>query len=108
MKQQKPMKVMAQKCPTCPWREGSPYAYLRDSLERDAQTRASRVCHSTGRNAINANTGKVECICRGARDVQLNMLAGIGFLDAPTDEAWNAKAIEMGLVPNRCPVREGD
>ena len=94
----KPLKVNKQMCATCPWREGSPYADLRDSLERSALSQASRFCHSTGsNNAINQWTGKPERVCRGARNVQLKVLAGIGFLDAPTDAAWEKKARELKL-----------
>jgi len=84
-------------CDTCPWRDGSPYAYLRADLERSALTAVSRICHSTGSNAINARTGKPERLCRGARNSQLQMMAGLGFITAATDEAWDAKCRELGL-----------
>jgi hypothetical protein len=85
-------------CDTCPWRDGSPYAYLRADLERSALTQSSRICHSTGKNnAIHKRTGKPERLCRGARNSQLQMMAGIGFITAPTDEAWNAKCRQLGL-----------
>jgi hypothetical protein len=88
-------------CATCPWREGSPYADLRPMLERSAQREASRICHSTGSNAINYRTGKPETICRGARDYQLAFLVSIGLLREPTDDAWNARCQELGIVPNK-------
>jgi hypothetical protein len=95
------VKVNQQMCATCPWREGSPYAYLVPDLERSALSEGSRICHSTGsNNAINARTGKKEAICRGARDAQLQVLAGLGFLSAPTDAAWEAKCKEIGIKPN--------
>jgi len=57
-----------------------------------ALTEASRICHSTGsNNAINSRTGKPPAICRGARDLQLKFFVATGFLDAPTDAAWNKK-----------------
>lgn len=85
-------------CATCPFRDGSPYAYLRADLERSALSQSSRICHSTGsNNAINKRTGLPERLCRGARDLQLRMMAGLGIITAPTDEAWNAKCIELGL-----------
>lgn len=85
-------------CATCPWRHGSPYAYLRADLERSALTANSRICHSTGsNNAINKRTGKPERLCRGARNSQLHMMHGIGFITAPTDAAWNAKCRQLGL-----------
>jgi hypothetical protein len=89
-------------CATCPFREGSPYAYLRLDLEVSALTRASRICHSTGKdNAIHKRTGKPESLCRGARDSQLNLFYKMGFIDAPTDQEWNRRCVEMGLAPNK-------
>lgn len=86
-------------CKTCPWREDSPYAYLRWDLEHSAMTEASRICHSTGaNNAINKHTGKPPMLCRGARDYQLNILAGIGFLDEATDEAWERKREQLNQL----------
>lgn len=85
-------------CATCPFRSRSPYRYLRPDLSLSALNEASRVCHSTGRDSgIFGNTGKPELLCRGARDLQLRVFHSIGFLSAPTDEAWTAKAREMGL-----------
>jgi hypothetical protein len=94
------MKVNKAMCATCPWREDSAYAYLRRELEYSAKHEASRICHCTGSNAINENTGKPEAFCRGARDVQLRWLASAGFLSAPTDESWDAKCLEIGIEPN--------
>lgn len=82
-------------CATCPFRDGSPTGYLRTDLTMSALAEASRICHSTGSdNAFHRRTGKPSALCRGARDVQLNYFASIGFLDAPTDEAWAKKWAE--------------
>jgi hypothetical protein len=82
-----PQKVM---CATCPWRQGSPYASLQESLE------SNRICHSTGSSAIYPKgTGVPPKMCRGARDLQLAFFHEQGFLDAPTDEAWKARGEEM-------------
>jgi hypothetical protein len=92
------MKVNKTKCATCPWRENSPYAYLRSDLTASALSNKSRICHSTGRNnAIHKRTGKPETICRGARDEQLQMFHRIGFLAEATDAAWEKKCKEMKL-----------
>jgi hypothetical protein len=96
MKQQ-PTEVNKTMCATCPWRKDSPYGYLKEELVVSALTQASRICHSTGSNAINHATGKPELLCRGARDEQLAMFAAIGFLDAPTDAEWDRKA--RGIKP---------
>jgi len=95
----KPADIPVQKnmCATCPWREGSPYEHLRSGLARSALTEANRICHSTGEESIAypRGTGKPERVCRGARDTQLAMFHGAGFLEAPTDEAWQKKLEEM-------------
>jgi hypothetical protein len=85
-------------CATCPFREGSKYAYLVPDLTDSALTEASRICHSTGsNNGINHRTGKPPMLCRGARNVQLNVWFHIGFIESPTDEAWDKKCKEMGI-----------
>lgn len=45
--------VMKEMCATCPFRDGSPYAELATHLAGEAMTSGSRICHSTGSNAIN-------------------------------------------------------
>lgn len=93
------MPVRATMCPTCPFRPGSKYEYLRQDLEMSARLEASRICHSTGSdNAINTRTGLPAHICRGARDIQLEQFHVIGLLPQPTDEAWNDKREDMGLA----------
>jgi hypothetical protein len=84
-------------CATCPFRPGSPYEYLRQDLSESALNEGSRICHSTGTSGIFGRTGKKDLICRGARDFQLQVFHGIGFLPAPTDQAWDAKKKELGL-----------
>ncbi len=85
-------------CATCPFRQGSKYAYLVPELTHSL-TSTSRVCHSTGsNNAINKRTGIPQHLCRGSRDVQLVMLLGQGFLTEATDEAWNEKRRESGFA----------
>jgi hypothetical protein len=71
------------------------------TLRAGALSTGSRICHSTGSNAINARTGKPERLCRGARDEQLAFFVGIGFLPEPTDAAWRAKCKVMGIEPDR-------
>ena len=92
------MKLRSQMCATCPFRKGSPYAHLEAALTESAMTEASRICHSTGSNAINAQTRKPSALCRGARNVQLQLFASIGFIDAPTDEAWAKRCRDLALT----------
>jgi hypothetical protein len=90
------MPVMKVQCGTCPFREGSPHSDLRGLLEISALSDASRICHSTGSNAL-YRTKKRPKLCRGARDLQLRMFAGLGFISEPTDKAWNQKRKELGV-----------
>ena len=83
-----PRKTM---CATCPFRDGSQYACLRDYLAISALTEATRICHSTGNSVIHGRTGKPERTCRGSRDVQLKYFAATGVIEAPTDAAWKEK-----------------
>jgi hypothetical protein len=85
-------------CATCPFRPNSKYADLRPDLELSAQREASRICHSTGsNNAINRRTGLREHLCRGARDVQLDLFFSLGVIDEASDEAWNASRVKFGM-----------
>jgi hypothetical protein len=94
----KPLPVRATKCATCPFRADSPHAYLAHDLTQSALGQSSRICHSTGSdNAINRRTGKPPLLCRGARDIQLQVFHRLGFLRDATDEAWNEKCVELGL-----------
>jgi hypothetical protein len=88
------MKVCKTMCATCPFREGSKYASLAPSLTLSALSEASRICHSTGTNAIGGKTGKPSRICRGARNIQIRMFVSMGLLNEPTDEAW-AKTLKQ-------------
>lgn len=99
--------VQAEMCATCPWREGSPYAYLVPMLSASAFREASRICHSTGTNAI-MRTTKREQLCRGARNAQLNLFHKMGFLSAPTDAAWIAKCAELGIAPDTTRRKAGE
>lgn len=87
-------------CATCPFRPGSPTAYLAADLAASACSEASRICHSTGSdNLFHRRTGKKQHICRGARDLQLGLMTALRVISEPTDEAWNKKRIEIGMKP---------
>lgn len=85
-------------CGTCPFKEGSKYAFLQDYLTTSALTEASRKCHSTGVNAI-AETTVPPHLCRGARDKQLQLMHAMGVIEAETDEAWNKTRVKFGMEP---------
>lgn len=87
-------------CPTCPFLAGSKYANLRDDLAKSALSTGSRICHSTGsNNGINRRTGKSPHLCRGARDLQLNVMASLKVIAEATDDAWNESRVKMGMKP---------
>lgn len=86
---------MKKMCSSCPFRKGSQYRYLVSDLAASALSEGSRICHSTGSNGLRGRTGKPGRLCRGARDVQLDVFAAMGVIDAPTDEAWARKWQEV-------------
>ena len=90
------MEVMKVQCPTCPFREQADGRVLDPDLkarvERQVLSEASQICHHPSLK------GKPEThLCRGARDLQLRLFHSIGFIEAPTDEAWNKKRKELGV-----------
>jgi hypothetical protein len=66
------------------------------ALSASALTEASRECHQTGTNAVGGRTGKKPVLCRGARDLQIQVMHRLGVIDAPTDEAWDRARKRLG------------
>ena len=86
------MAVNKVKCPTCPFGDNG-CRQVRASVEKRIVSEASQTCHHTG-----SIHGKPDTrLCRGARDFQLELFHRMGFLDEPTDEAWDAKRKELGV-----------
>ncbi len=76
--------VMAEKCASCPFRQDGDHELAERVLERTI-LQASQICHHP------VVKGKKEThLCRGARDVQLQILHGMGWIDEPTDDAFAA------------------
>jgi len=89
-----PLPVMRAMCATCPFRDGG--LPVRDLLERRALTEGTPICHSTGDSEVTKKKiFKTAHACRGARDLQLQLFAAIGFIEAATDEAWAKKVAEI-------------
>jgi hypothetical protein len=84
------MPVMTGRCKTCPFNANGNIE-LRTRISLRILTDSSQTCHSTGVVFGRADTH----LCRGARDLQLTVLHRIGFLPAPTDEAWAEKLNEL-------------
>lgn len=85
-----PEPVMKAMCSTCPWRHGSPAAFLRADLE-ERSLHESRICHSTGGSHVFEEAKPVSAepmICRGSRNFQLQLMCGLGVIAEPTDQAW--------------------
>jgi hypothetical protein len=98
------MKIMPVQCKTCPFRDDvDPIHKMAEAPTIEiVLSKASRICHSTGKNnAFHKRTGKREMLCRGARNLQLKVFFGLGFLEAPTDEAWLKKCRELGIQPDQ-------
>lgn len=88
--------VMAKQCSTCVLRTDAQGRYIDPHIAKTVTdrclTEASQICHHP------ALHGKREThLCRGTRDYQINFFYRIGFLDAPTDEAWNRKRQQLGI-----------
>ncbi|MBW4595507.1 MAG: hypothetical protein KME46_22030 [Brasilonema angustatum HA4187-MV1] len=86
--------VMKAKCATCPFRTNEsgrhPAPEVVTRIQQTVLTEASQLCHHP------RQSGKPENhLCRGARDFQLQIFYRMGFLPAPTDEAWHQKYTEM-------------
>ena len=74
--------VMAEKCASCPFREGGDIELRNRVMERTI-LQCSQVCHAPRLH------GKKEThLCRGARDEQLTILYRMGFIPEPTDKAF--------------------
>lgn len=83
--------VMPEKCLTCPFRDGGDVE-SRTRVTKRILTDASQICHHPRTH------GKPEThLCRGARDLQLQVFHGIGFLSEPTDAAWEAACKRLGI-----------
>lgn len=80
--------VMLAQCKTCPFREDG-WTDVRELLIHRALNEATPICHSTGSTALTKKVSSRQKLCRGARNFQLQVFAAIGFIEAPTDAAWN-------------------
>lgn len=88
------MPVRKSNCKTCPFLY-SGWTELRPLLTERA-LQSTPICHSTGRALVRHKDERLKShACRGARDLQLAFFHQIGFLDEPTDEAWNNKIQEI-------------
>jgi len=90
---------MPRMCPTCPFRENGKTEFRFPLMVRSL-SEASPICHSTGDSPVCPKEKKIhkeDWLCRGARNFALIYLHRTGFLDSPTDEAWEAKRQQLGV-----------
>ena len=89
------MKVMKKKCPTCPFRKNAKGHYDVPWLAMELEAtllNVSRICHHP-----RLHGSRETHLCRGGRDQQLEIFYRMRFINAPTDEAWDAKRAELGI-----------
>jgi hypothetical protein len=83
---------MAAKCASCPFREGHDGELASKVLDRTL-FQSSQICHHP------VLYGKREThLCRGQRDIQLELLARMGMIDEPSDEAFARRSRELGVL----------
>src|SRR4051794_31621422 len=93
----KVLHVMEKHCATCPFHAAG-WTHVRELLTSRAM-QAAPICHSTGSRALKKGKDwiKQAHVCRGARNLQLDMMFRLGVIKAPTDAAWAEKVNEMVL-----------
>jgi hypothetical protein len=87
------MPVMKRMCKTCPFGPNGDPLIANSVAPRVVRFEGSHLCHHpilVGREETH--------LCRGARDIQLKLLAAFGVIDEPTDAAFDAKAKRLGVV----------
>lgn len=84
--------VMKKCCDTCPFKKNEHGRYQNIELASLVISRlleGSQICHHPRLHGKRENA-----LCRGARDVQLEIMYRLGVIEAPTDEAWrNARLL---------------
>jgi hypothetical protein len=82
--------VMKQKCATCPFGPNGDPRVHESVVERVTQFKGQQQCHHPSLQ------GRPEThLCRGARDLLLNVLTAMGAIEAPTDKAFIEKWEEI-------------
>jgi hypothetical protein len=81
--------IMKKRCVSCPFNPDGD-AILRESVLSRTLFQSSQLCH----HPI-LSRRKETHLCRGQRDVQLELLARMGMIEAPTDEAFEKRWKEL-------------
>lgn len=86
---------MKKQCSTCVFAKNEDGSWLNPVLAKLVEGRmwsCSQVCHHPslfGRRETH--------LCRGTRDRHIEIFHRMGFLEEPTDAAWEAKRKELGV-----------
>lgn len=84
--------VMKSKCSTCPFGPNGDRRTQSSVTESVVNMKGSQICHHP------VLKGKPEThLCRGARDLQLRVLAVFGVIEDATDAAYNRKRESLGV-----------
>jgi hypothetical protein len=86
--------VMPKQCSTCVFKTNAQGRWVYPDLAKLVEGRmftCSQICHSP-----RLKGRKETHLCRGTRDRHIEIFYRMGFLDAPTDAAWEAKREELG------------
>ena len=75
MKQHDPLDVQPERCKTCPWRVGN--QELITKITAKVLNHSNHICH-------NHDTK----VCRGSRDVQIQVFHRLGVLEVPTHQGY--------------------
>ena len=83
------MAVQSKPCKTCPFAGEKPISLspgrMQECIENLIQFKGQHFCHSASNKKI----------CRGGKDIQVKALFAAGYLDAPTEEAFNLEINRM-------------
>lgn len=97
-KTKKPVAVMPKQCRSCIFRHDGNELELRPGRLAEIQAYliqgTPHLCHTP-----QIEGSKVEMVCRGGRDFQLQCWTGMGIISAPTDEALADAMRKAGVVP---------
>ena len=92
--------VRLKQCQSCPFNSTASGDWLavRPLLTHRALNEGTPICHSTGQALVRHNGERLPAhLCRGARNLQLTLFYALGYITAPTDEAWDAKRRERDV-----------
>jgi hypothetical protein len=84
---------MPAKCKTCPFGKHGDQDVKASVTARILTLSSSQICHHPA-----LSDKKQTHLCRGGRDLQLQVLVGIGLLDKPTDAAFRRKSMAVGVT----------